>query len=169
MLLPSVRTATSEVYPMKCPYCGFEDSKVIDSRPSDEKKRRRRECLSCGKRFTTYEVVEQPLRIVIKRDGSLETYDRNKLLSGIYHAIKKRPISIQQVNTIADAVEESYAGSWNSQMSSDHIGALVLEELRHLDPIAYIRFASVYQDFNDVAGFIAAITSLDEHSGENKS
>lgn len=154
---------------MKCPYCGFEDSKVIDSRPSDEKKRRRRECLSCGKRFTTYEVVEQPLRIVIKRDGSLETYDRNKLLSGIYHAIKKRPISIQQVNTIADAVEESYAGSWNSQMSSDHIGALVLEELRHLDPIAYIRFASVYQDFNDVAGFIAAITSLDEHSGENKS
>lgn len=154
---------------MKCPYCGFEDSRVIDSRPSDEKKRRRRECLSCGKRFTTYEVVEQPLRIVIKRDGSLEPYDRNKLLSGIYHAIKKRPISIPQVNAIADTVEESFAGNWSSQMTSDQIGALVLEGLRHLDHIAYIRFASVYQDFHDVAGFIAAITSLDGHSGENKS
>ena len=155
---------------MKCPYCGFEDSKVIDSRPSDERKRRRRECLSCGKRFTTYEIVEQPLRIVIKRDGSLEPYDRNKLLSGIYHAIKKRPVTIAQVNAIADAVEESYAGNWNSQMTSDRIGALVLEELRSLDHIAYIRFASVYQDFHDVAGFIAAITALDsenERGGTN--
>lgn len=146
---------------MKCPYCGYEDSKVIDSRPTDDRKRRRRECLKCAKRFTTYEIVEQPLRIVIKRDGSLEPYDRNKLLSGIYHAIKKRPVTIAQVNAIADKVEDTYAGSWNSQMTSDRIGALVLEELRDLDHIAYIRFASVYQDFNDVAGFIAAITSLD--------
>lgn len=149
---------------MKCPYCGFEDSKVIDSRPSDDRKRRRRECLSCGKRFTTYEIVEQPLRIVIKRDGALEPYDRNKLLTGIYHAIKKRPVTIAQVNAIADAVEESYASGWNSQMTSDRIGTLVLEELRHLDHIAYIRFASVYQDFTDVAGFIAAITALDSEN-----
>jgi transcriptional repressor NrdR len=149
------------VKPMKCPYCGYEDSKVIDSRPTDDRKRRRRECLKCAKRFTTYEIVEQPLRIVIKRDGSLEPYDRNKLLSGIYHAIKKRPVTIAQVNAIADKVEDTYAASWNSQMTSDKIGSLVLEELRDLDHIAYIRFASVYQDFNDVAGFIAAITSLD--------
>lgn len=154
---------------MKCPFCGYDDSKVIDSRPSDERKRRRRECLSCGKRFTTYEVVEQPLRIVIKRDGSLEPYNRNKLLSGIYHAIKKRPLSIMQVNAIADAVEEYYANSWNSQMTSDRIGEVVLEQLRDLDHIAYIRFASVYQDFKDVAGFIAAITALDADGSENKS
>ena len=147
---------------MKCPYCGFEDSKVIDSRPAEDRKRRRRECLSCKKRFTTYEIVEQPLQLVIKRDGSIEPYDRKKLLTGIYHAIKKRPVSIEQVNSIADAVEQNYAGSWSSQMTSDHIGELVLEELRHIDHIAYIRFASVYQNFGDVAGFIAAITALDD-------
>ena len=147
---------------MKCPYCGFEDSKVIDSRPAEDRKRRRRECLSCQKRFTTYEIVEQPLQLVIKRDGSIEPYDRKKLLSGIYHAIKKRPVTIEQVNAIADAVEQRYAGSWSSQMTSDHIGELVLEELRHIDHIAYIRFASVYQNFDDVAGFIAAITALDD-------
>ena len=149
---------------MKCPYCGYDDSKVIDSRPSDERKRRRRECLKCNKRFTTYEIVEQPLRIVLKRDGTIESYDRSKLLSGIYHAIKKRPITIAQVNAIADKVEDTYASTWNSQMTSDRIGAVVLEELRDLDHIAYIRFASVYQDFKDVAGFIAAITALDDSS-----
>lgn len=147
---------------MKCPYCGNEESKVIDSRPAEERKRRRRECLKCRKRFTTYEIVEAPLHIVVKRDGSLEPFDRNKLLSGIYHAVKKRPVTVAQINAIADEVEEKYAGSWNSQMTSDRIGEIVLESLRKLDPIAYIRFASVYQDFKDVAGFIAAITSLDD-------
>ncbi len=146
---------------MKCPFCGYEDSKVIDSRPSEDKKRRRRECRSCGRRFTTYEIVEKPLWIVVKRDGSFEPFDRNKLLSGIYHAIKKRPVTIAQVNSIADEVEDKFAGSWNSQMTSDKIGSIVLERLRHLDAIAYIRFASVYQDFKDVAGFIAAISELD--------
>ncbi len=150
---------------MKCPYCGYEEFKVIDSRPKEEKIRRRRECLQCGRRFTTYEVVEVPLRLVVKRDGSIEPYDRNKLLSGIYHAIKKRPVTIVQVNAIADEVEDKYTGSLNSQMTSDKIGAIVLECLRDLDPIAYIRFASVYQDFHDVAGFVAAISALDS---ENK-
>ncbi|MDE5754191.1 MAG: transcriptional regulator NrdR [Oscillospiraceae bacterium] len=145
---------------MKCPYCSYEESKVIDSRPSDDRKRRRRECLKCGKRFTTYEVVEQPMRIVIKRDGSFEPYDRNKLMSGIYHATKKRPVTIAQVNAIADEVESSYVDSWNSQMSSDRIGSLVLEHLKHLDEIAYIRFASVYKDFKDAASFMAAIVAL---------
>ncbi len=153
---------------MKCPFCGFEDSKVIDSRPAEEKKRRRRECLHCRRRFTTYEVVEMPLRIVVKRDGSFEPFDRNKLLSGIFHAIKKRPVTIAQVNTIADEVEDRYTNSWSSQMSSDKIGSLVLERLRELDPIAYIRFASVYQDFTDVAGFIAAISSLNDESKQDE-
>ncbi len=147
---------------MKCPFCGYEDSKVIDSRPTEDKKRRRRECQKCKKRFTTYEIVEKPLKIVVKRDGSFEPYDRNKLLSGIYHAIKKRPVTIAQVHSIADEVEEKYAGSWTSQMTSDKIGSIVLERLRHLDGIAYIRFASVYQDFKDVAGFIAAVSALDD-------
>ena len=109
---------------MKCPFCGYEDSKVIDSRPLEDKKRRRRECMGCRKRFTTYEIVEKPLPIVVKRDGSFEPFDRNKLLSGI--------------------------------------GSIVLERLRSLDAIAYIRFASVYQDFKDVAGFIAAISALND-------
>lgn len=146
---------------MKCPFCGEEDSKVIDSRPAEDRKRRRRECQKCGKRFTTYEIVEKPLRIVVKRDGSFEPFDRNKLLRGIYHAIKKRPVTIEQVNAIADEVEEKFAGSWSSQMTSDKIGSIVLERLRHMDAIAYIRFASVYQDFKDVAGFVAAISALD--------
>lgn len=147
---------------MKCPYCDYGESRVIDSRPADDRKRRRRECQSCGKRFTTFEIVEQPLQIVVKRDGTLEPYNRNKLLAGVYHAIKKRPVSIAQVNAIADAVEQCYAASWSSQMTSGRIGELVLEELRHIDQIAYVRFASVYQDFHDVAGFIAAISALDE-------
>jgi len=149
---------------MKCPYCGYGDSKVVDSRPTEDKKRRRRECLKCGKRFTTYEIVESPLRIVAKRDGSLEPYDRNKLLNGIYHAIKKRPITIAQVNEIADKVESKYTNSWSSQMTSDQIGAVVLDCLKSLDPIAYIRFASVYQNFKDVASFMAVISALDKKS-----
>ena len=149
---------------MRCPYCQYEDSRVIDSRPSEDKKRRRRECRKCGKRFTTYEIVEQPLRIVVKRDGSLEQYDRNKLLAGIYHAIKKRPVSYAQVNEIADRVEEKYNGGWNSQMTSVQIGTVVLEQLRDIDEIAYIRFASVYQDFKDASSFISAIASLNDKS-----
>lgn len=147
---------------MRCPYCHYDESKVIDSRPSEDRKRRRRECLKCKKRFTTYEIVEQPLRIVVKRDGSLEPYDRNKLLSGIYHAIKKRPVSYAQVNAIADAVEERYNGGWHSQMSSSQIGAVVLEQLKNIDEIAYIRFASVYQDFKDASSFISVIAALEE-------
>ena len=147
---------------MRCPYCHYDESKVIDSRPSEDRKRRRRECLKCKKRFTTYEIVEQPLRIVVKRDGSLEPYDRNKLLSGIYHAIKKRPVSYAQVNAIADAVEERYNGGWHSPMSSSQIGAVVLEQLKNIDEIAYIRFASVYQDFKDASSFISVIAALEE-------
>ena len=151
---------------MRCPYCQYEESKVIDSRPAEERKRRRRECLRCGRRFTTYESVEIPMRVVVKRDSSLEPYDRNKLLNGIYHAIKKRPVSYTQVNEIADKVEETYTGSWHSQLTSAQIGAVVLEQLREIDEIAYIRFASVYQDFRDASSFISAIADLGERKKE---
>ena len=151
---------------MRCPYCQYEESKVIDSRPAEDRKRRRRECRKCGRRFTTYEIVEKPLRIVIKRDGSLEQYDRNKLLAGIYHAIKKRPVSYAQVNEIADKVEEKYDNSWHSQMSSVQIGTIVLEQLRSIDEIAYIRFASVYQNFKDASSFIAVIAALNQEETE---
>ncbi len=147
---------------MKCPFCSFEDTKVIDSRPADNKKRRRRECISCGKRFTTYEIVEKPLLMVQKKDGSFEQFDKNKLITGIFNAIKKRPISIEDVSAIVDSIENYYANEMKNQVSSSEIGDMVLEKLRVADPVSYIRFASVYKDFSDVDSFIKAISELDE-------
>lgn len=146
---------------MKCPFCGSLDSKVIDSRSSDEKKRRRRECSDCHKRFTTYEIVETPLLSVRKRDGSYQLYDRNKLIKGIYTAIKKRPISAQEVERIADYVENTLANEMKTVISSKAIGEMVLDQLKNIDAIAYIRFASVYKDFSDVKSFISVISELE--------
>ncbi|HAS78998.1 MAG TPA: transcriptional regulator NrdR [Ruminococcus sp.] len=146
---------------MRCPFCGFEDTKVIDSRPSDGKKRRRRECIKCGKRFTTYEIVEKPLLMVQKKDGSFEQFDKNKLITGIYSAIKKRPISMADVSGIAEGIETYYANEMRNQITSAEIGDMVLEKLRTIDPVSYIRFASVYKDFTDVDSFIKAISELD--------
>ncbi|MBE6858044.1 MAG: transcriptional repressor NrdR [Ruminococcus sp.] len=147
---------------MKCPFCGFLDSKVTDSRPTDEKIRRRRECLKCMGRFTTYEVVEQPLLMVEKRDGSYETFKRDKLIKGIFSAIKKRPVTIDQVTEIVNYVENYYANDLRTVAKSKEIGELVLNKLRAIDPISYIRFASVYEDFTDVASFVATISELEE-------
>lgn len=147
---------------MKCPYCGFEDTKVIDSRPADSKKRRRRECTNCSKRFTTYEIVEVPLLMVQKKDGTFEPFKRNKLIDGIYNAIKKRPISIDEVNNLVDEIENFYANEMKTQIHSNEIGDMVLEKLKKLDLIAYIRFASVYKDFTDVESFIKIISELNE-------
>lgn len=147
---------------MKCPFCGFLDSKVTDSRPTDEKIRRRRECLKCMGRFTTYEVVEQPLLMVEKRDGSYETFKRDKLIKGIFSAIKKRPVTIDQVTEIVNYVENYYANELRTVAKSKEIGELVLNKLRAIDPISYIRFASVYEDFTDVASFVATISELEE-------
>lgn len=146
---------------MRCPFCSFEDTKVIDSRPSDGKKRRRRECINCGKRFTTYEIVEKPLLMVQKKDGSFEQFDKNKLITGIYSAIKKRPISMADVSGIAEGIETFYANEMRNQITSAEIGDMVLEKLRVIDPVSYIRFASVYKDFTDVDSFIKAISELD--------
>lgn len=152
---------------MKCPYCSYPDSKVIDSRPKDDKIKRRRECINCGARFTTYELVEKPLLMVEKKSGSYEEFDRNKLITGIFNAIKKRPVSMKQVENIADNIENYYANELKTVAKSKEIGELVLKELREIDPIAYIRFASVYEDFSDIAGFVDVISELERKSKKN--
>ena len=148
---------------MKCPYCGFEDTKVIDSRPVDGRKRRRRECTSCMKRFTTYESVEMPMLLVVKKDGSFEPFSRVKLLNGIYNAIKKRPVDVTQVTSIADEIESHYANKMQTQVTSTEIGDMVLNHLKDIDLVAYVRFASVYKDFTDVESFISIISELNSN------
>lgn len=146
---------------MQCPYCGERDTRVLDSRPAEMKIRRRRECTQCGRRFTTYEIVERPLLMVEKRDGSFEAFDRNKLLKGILNAIKKRPVRVEQIAALIDHLENTYANEMRSVVTSAEIGNAVMEQLKTIDAVAYVRFASVYQDFSDVAGFIAAISELE--------
>ena len=148
---------------MKCPYCGFEDLKVIDSRPAEDKTRRRRECTRCGERFTTYEAVEVPLLMVEKRDGSVQLFDKAKLINGIVSAIKKRPVSAEKVTEIANYVENYYANALRTVAKSSEIGELVLDRLRDIDPISYIRFASVYKDFTDIDSFVAAISEFNDN------
>lgn len=145
---------------MRCPFCNYEDTKVVDSRSIDGKKRRRRECTSCGKRFTTYEAVEMPVLLVVKRDNSVELFDRNKLIKGLSSAVKKRPVSIEDVNRIVDTVESCYANNMQNQITSAEIGDIVLRSLKEMDQVAYVRFASVYKDFSDVESFINIISEL---------
>ena len=147
---------------MRCPYCGYADTKVLDSRPAETKIRRRRECMQCAKRFTTYEIVERPLLMVQKKDGSIEPFNRNKLMGGIFNAIKKRPVTADQVGALVEQIETKYANEMRDLVSSAELGNTVMEQLKKIDAVAYIRFASVYQDFTDVAGFIAAISELDQ-------
>lgn len=145
---------------MRCPFCGEEETKVIDSRSIEEKKKRRRVCLKCGKRFTTYEVVERPLLMVAKRDGTFEPFNRNKLLGGIFSAIKKRPVRMEQVEAIVDEIEAELANEMITTVSPDRIGIMVLERLRKIDTVAYVRFASVYESFSDVDDFIRIIREM---------
>ena len=154
---------------MRCPYCGERETRVLDSRSVEIRIRRRRECSRCGKRFTTYEVVERPLLMVQKKDGSLEAFDRQKLLKGVFSAIKKRPVSAAQITSMIEEMETQYTSEMRSTVTSAEIGNTVMEKLKNIDAVAYIRFASVYQEFTDVAGFIAAIGALDQpepHSGD---
>ncbi|ADU21582.1 MULTISPECIES: transcriptional regulator NrdR [Ruminococcus] len=147
---------------MRCPFCSYEDTRVIDSRPSEGKKRRRRECPKCGRRFTTYEVVEKPLLMVYKKDGSFEPFDRQKLIKGLQNAIKKRPVSVEQVTNLVDDIENTYANKMQTETTTGEIGDMVLSGLKKLDNVAYVRFASVYKDFNDVDSFIQIISELSE-------
>ena len=146
---------------MICPFCKFPESKVIDSRPKDDRIKRRRECNRCGARFTTFEIIEKPMLMVEKRSGSYEEFNRNKLITGIFNAIKKRPVTMEQVEKIADHVENYFANELKNVARSKEIGELVLEQLKQIDAIAYIRFASVYEDFTDVKSFIAAISDIE--------
>lgn len=140
---------------MKCPYCGYDESKVIDSRPTDEGERirRRRECLKCGKRFTTYEVIETVPIIVIKKDKSRESFDRNKLLNGLLRACEKRPVSIDTLERLVDEIEGSLQNSLDREVPSSLIGKYAMEKLKNIDEVAYVRFASVYREFKDIATF----------------
>lgn len=147
---------------MRCPFCSYEDTRVIDSRPSEGKKRRRRECPKCGRRFTTYEIVEKPSLMVYKKDGSFEPFDRQKLIKGLQSAIKKRPVSVDQITNLVDDVENTYANKMQTETTTSEIGDMVLSELKNLDHVAYVRFASVYKEFNDVDSFIQIISELAE-------
>ncbi len=147
---------------MKCPYCEFEESKVIDSRPTDEHEaiRRRRECLSCGKRFTTYEKVENIPLMVIKKDGSRQMFDPQKLLNGIVRACEKRPVSMDTMQRVANEIEISAQNFLEREIKSDKIGEMVMEKLRDVDEVAYVRFASVYREFRDVNTFVEEVNKL---------
>lgn len=147
---------------MKCPYCGTEDSKVIDSRPTDEGERirRRRECLNCAKRFTTYEIIESLPIIVIKKDKSRETFDRNKLLNGVLRACDKRQISINTLDNMIDEIETTIQNSLDREVTSVKIGELVMEKLKDIDEVAYVRFASVYRQFKDITTFMNELNKL---------
>ena len=141
---------------MKCPFCGEENTRVIDSRPSDESNsiRRRRQCDSCRKRFTTYEKVETIPLIVVKKDNNREPYDREKIEAGILRSCHKRPISVDQIRQITDEIENEIYRMEEKEIPSSAIGEIVMEKLRKLDPVAYVRFASVYREFKDVNTFM---------------
>ena len=147
---------------MKCPFCGHPESKVIDSRPADENAsiRRRRECLACGKRFTTYETVECLPIVVIKKDGSRQSFDRQKVLRGMIRACEKRPVSLAELERIADEIEQELQTSKEREIRTADIGEKVMERLRSVDQVAYVRFASVYRQFKDIDTFMAELNKL---------
>ena len=147
---------------MKCPYCGYSESKVIDSRPADENSsiRRRRECLSCGKRFTTYETVESLPMVVVKKDGSRQSFDRRKVLGGMIRACEKRPVPLAELEKIAEEIEQDLQNSMEWEISTEAIGEKVMEWLRNVDQVAYVRFASVYRQFKDIDTFMTELNKL---------
>ncbi|MBR3844358.1 MAG: transcriptional repressor NrdR [Clostridia bacterium] len=147
---------------MKCPYCGYEESKVIDSRPTDEGERirRRRECLQCQKRFTTYEIIESLPIIVVKKDKSREQFDRNKLVNSMLRACEKRTVSVEAVEAAVDSIEATLQNSLDREVSSMQIGELAMEQLKALDEVAYVRFASVYRQFRDINTFMDELSKL---------
>jgi transcriptional repressor NrdR len=147
---------------MKCPYCSYEESKVIDSRPTDEGERirRRRECLKCQKRFTTYEIIESLPVVVIKKDKSREVFSRDKLINGMLKACEKRPVSINDIEHAVDDIEVILQNSLDREVTSEKIGELVMDKLKGLDEVAYVRFASVYRQFKDISTFMDELNKL---------
>ncbi len=147
---------------MKCPFCGYEESKVIDSRPTDEgeKIRRRRECISCANRFTTYEIIESVPIMIIKKDKSRESFNRDKLLKGLMRACEKRPVPIDTLEKIVDEIEAEIQNSLDREITSVKIGELVMDKLKDVDEVAYVRFASVYRQFKDINTFMSELKKL---------
>ena len=147
---------------MKCPYCGYQESKVVDSRHSEDGTsiRRRRECLECQKRFTTYEIVESLPIVVIKKDGSRQTFDRNKVLNGMVRAREKRPVSMATLEAAVADIEQIIQNSLEREVSTEQIGELVMERLKPLDEVAYVRFASVYRQFKDINSFMSELNKI---------
>lgn len=150
---------------MKCPFCGYYETKVVDSRPTDEDKtiRRRRECSKCENRFTTYEKIEEIPLIVVKKNNNRESFNREKLLSGLIKACEKRPITIQQMEEVADDIEHSLQNRMLKEVTSHDIGELVMDKLKDLDEIAYVRFASVYRQFRDLTSFMEEVKKIVEN------
>ena len=149
---------------MRCPFCGDQESKVVDSRRSEEGDsiRRRRECIACQRRFTTYEIVESLPIIVVKRDGTHQSFDRNKIINAMVRAFDKRKVTMEDLERITTEIEQSIQNTLEREVSTDKIGEMVMERLKNIDQVAYIRFASVYRRFQDVGSFIQEIRGLDE-------
>ena len=147
---------------MKCPFCSYEESKVIDSRPTDEgeKIRRRRECIQCGRRFTTYEIIESVPVVVVKKDGSREVFDRNKLFNGMLKSCEKRPVSIDTIESAVNDIELQLQNSLDREVTTIHIGELAMDKLKEIDEVAYVRFASVYRQFKDINTFMDELAKL---------
>ncbi len=147
---------------MKCPYCGYQESKVVDSRHSEDgvSIRRRRECLACSKRFTTYETVESLPIVVVKKDGSRQSFDRNKILNGMVRACEKRPVSMASLEKAVDEIEQTIQNSLEREIRTSDIGEFVMERLKPLDEVAYVRFASVYRQFKDINTFMQELNKI---------
>ena len=146
---------------MKCPYCGFSESKVVDSRPADEGSiRRRRECLQCERRFTTYETVESLPMVVIKKDGSRQTFDRSKVLRGIQRSCEKRPVPVADMERMALEIEQELQNKLEHEISTELVGEMVMDKLKKADEVAYVRFASVYRQFKDINTFMSELNKL---------
>lgn len=147
---------------MKCPHCGFQESKVVDSRHSEDGTsiRRRRECLNCQKRFTTYETVESLPIIVVKRDNSRQAFDRNKIMNGMLRACEKRPVSMQDLENAVNEIEALVQNSLEREITTEYIGEQVMEKLKGLDEVAYVRFASVYRQFKDIHSFMQELNKI---------
>ena len=146
---------------MKCPYCGYQESKVVDSRPADEGSiRRRRECLRCERRFTTYETVESLPMVVIKKDGSRQTFDRSKVLRGIQRSCEKRPVPVADMERMATEIEQELQNNLEREISTELVGEMVMDKLKKADEVAYVRFASVYRQFKDIDSFMRELNKI---------
>ncbi|HZK58201.1 MAG TPA: transcriptional regulator NrdR [Clostridia bacterium] len=153
---------------MKCPFCSHQESKVVDSRPTDEGQavRRRRECMLCTKRFTTYEKIDEIPLIVVKKNGNREPYDKNKILNGVIKSCEKRPVSLQDIEKLVDEIERQLYNTMEREITTEFIGNLVIDKIKELDEVAYVRFASVYREFKDINTFMDEVKKiLNEKSG----